>query len=586
MRICVVSRRNLTRDPRARALVVSLLGAGHRVTVVCGGAAEPGFPDDAELVTIPSRVPQGRGAVGRMLRRLQPPKVRSQVFTRMLRRAVAASTPDVVYPVGFDDLDLVTTVDAPIVRRPEWQIPAAVAARDLVALAPGSARWGASPDGSSAPFHLPGDHRPPSHPEPGRHQGVQVAIAYRVTPTNPGRYLEAALRRSGADVTVLDGVLDWNRISAGTAALVIVESPYPALEVVGQNPGVPVLWWVHHGEHHLPTNLRLARRYGAHAVLLAHSWHLAHRFPLPVHRFPFAVAPEMFNDPKPWEDRTHEVAMVGAGVGGAGSRYDRRRRIIEDLEASLPGRTTFAYGVPPEEMLALYGDSRIVVNDGGTKHFPITMRVFEAIGAGALLLTEDLPGTEVLLRRHDHYAPLGDDVAGQVEDLLVSGSSAGVAAAAYRHVADHHTYDHRVDELLAIAAATDPTPVTAPPGGPHTALGALIDRDVEVQEVAVFGVTDPLGLDDRVIREPDPDRLRPRSFDAVAFGPGATGALAQAVASARGYVYATEPHIAAVTDILAQVAPDADVTISAGLLRADLGGIGYRMRRSDHPLAS
>jgi len=583
MRISVVSRRNATRDPRARALVASLHSAGHGVTVVCPGDPEPGLPEGVTVRTVATGRPAGWGIVGRVLRRVQPAPVRTAVATRALRRAVAATTPDLVYPVRRDDVDLAG--GAVVARQPGWEAPPG----DLISLAPHDLRWSRSPAGDPAPHHTPGSARTPSRPEPGRHDRVPVVVVYRVTPTSPGRYLEAALRRSGAAVTRLDGVLDWDRVPGDAAAVVIVESSYPAFEVVGANPGVPLLFWAHHGEHHLPANLRLTDRYGVDAVLLAHSWHLAHRFRVPVHRFPFAVAPELTDEPVPWDGRRHDVAMVGAGVGGSSTRYDRRRRITEELGERLPGRTRFDYGLPPAEMAAVYADSRIVVNDGGARHLPITMRVFEALGAGALLLTEDLPGTDMLLERGVHYAPMGDDVAGGVADQverLLSPAGARIADAGHRHALDHHTYDHRVDELLAIAASTRPAVRRGTESGAVAPLDRIVDADVEVQEIAAFGWQPGPNLADRAIRDAGDGTLRPGSIGAVVIGAGGAPDLAGAVAAARGYVYAAEPFTGAVAAILAEIAPEAVVTVELGVLRADLGGIGYRMRRSDHPLAT
>jgi hypothetical protein len=276
--------------------------------------------------------------------------------------------------------------------------------------------------------------------------------------------------------------------------------------------------------------------------------------------------------------------MVGAGTETAGKRYGRRHEIAATLRRELPGRTAFAQEITPEEMAALYEDSRIVVNDGGAKHLPITMRVFETVGAGALLLTEDLPGTDLLFDRGGHYVALSDgDVAAQVVDLLASAASAGIATAGRERARGRHTYDHRVDELLAIAAATDGSaPRPAPPA--RSTLGALVDRDAEVQEIAVFGAVDPMGLDDRVVRPAHVTPMRPRSVDAVVIGEGPadltddlTAYLTGAVAAARGFVYATESRLDAVRAALAEVHPDAVVTVSEGQLRADIGGLGYRV---------
>jgi hypothetical protein len=415
---------------------------------------------------------------------------------------------------------------------------------------------------------------------------VKGAVAYRVSPTSPGRYLEAALRRAGVELLVMDGVLDWDRIDPDCSFVVVVESPYPALEVRGRKPRVPTLFWVHHGEHHLPANLRLTYRYQADAVLMAHSWHLAHRFPVSTHRFPFGFPSEMTTPFKTWLERTHDVAMVGAGIGGTGRRYDRRREIVDMIEDDESLSAKMAYGLKPQEMISVYGDARIVLNDGGPRHLPITMRVFEALGAGALLLTEDIPGTETILRRGEHYVPMEEDVGTQARNLLKTEESSSIAAAGHDWVMSRHTYDHRVDRLLALAGGIEPDTTVRSPFPAKTSMAALIDQDVDVQTVAVFGEADGLTGRDRAVRPGYVDKLGEKTIDAVVIGRGDIPDIEGAVAAARGYVYSSEEHVSDVSGILERLRPDAASAIHEGMLRADLGGSPYRTRPADHPLSS
>jgi hypothetical protein len=116
-------------------------------------------------------------------------------------------------------------------------------------------------------------------------------------------------------------------------------------------------------------------------------------------------------------------------------------------------------------------------------------------------------------------------------------------------------------------------------------LAQLIDLDVDAQQIAVFGNVDPLDLDDRAVRVGDGQGLREKSIDAVVIGDGTIDDLTHAVLAARGYVYAEAAHADEVRGILATHRPDARISTDSDLLRADLGGSGYRMRPADHPLA-
>ena len=576
MRICVVSRRDPTRDPHVKALVASLVSAGHQVAVVCGTTPR-GVLAGAHIID----AGPGSGAWSRVAGGLTGKSGREMQRVRSLRTAIETTRPDLLYPATAADIDIVVDIEAPTVRLPGWpEIP-----RDLIAIAPHDTRLSSSPGGNPAPFHQPGDIRPAWVPAPGRHGSRRIAVAARFTATNPSRYLVAALERAGMDVVTLDGVIDGDRIPPDAAGVVIVESPLPPLEIVGTMPDVPVAFWVHHGEHHLAANLRLTRRYGADAVLLAHSWHLAHRFPVPVHRFPFAVAPELFGGPMPFDERPLDVAMVGAGLGNPALRYDTRQQLATDLGNALVGRTAFRSGLAPEELAALYGRAHIVLNEGGARHFPLTMRVFEALGAGALLLTDDLPGTDVVLERGIHYLALGDDPVRQILDILDDPSSAEIAAAGRRHAMSHHTYDHRVDELLAIVdvAAHDPSRKSDAPG---TSLDAVVDGDVDAHSVAAFGVQ--LDLPDRVVRYDDDAfaRLAPGKTDAVVIGPGGVDDVDRVIAAARRYVYATGTGKATVRSRIAAIHPEAVLSDRSDVLRADLLAPGYRIAVDGEPAAS
>jgi hypothetical protein len=386
--------------------------------------------------------------------------------------------------------------------------------------------------------------------------------------------------RAGVELSVTD-TLRWEEVDPATRGVLFVESPLPPIAVSGQNPGVAVAFWVHHGEHHLPANLRLARRYGAHLVLLAHSWHLAHRFDVPVERFPFAVAPELFSGGLPFEDRPYEVAFVGAHLGSGGP-YTGRQELLRRVEEAWPGHLiSFREDVPPGEVAATYGRAKVVLNEGGSRHFPITMRVFEAVGSGALLLTEPAPGLPLLFSMGEHYQVLqGDPVAALRSILADPDRAAAIAAAAHRHALERHTYDHRVDELLEALLKIDPEPRPAPTRPSHR-LAALVDDDPEVQRLIAFPAEElRRQLPDREVwsLEQASRRLQPGSYDALVLGSNPGPILRELLGVARRYVYANGAIGTEVREQLPDVHPQAEVRLlEGGLLRADLLAESYRV---------
>ena len=565
MRITVVSAGDVTTDPAAPPLIHSLTAAGHEVSLVgskagvVGGVSVQAPPD-----------PQKRRTLGRSQR--DPESA--------LGKLVLRTKPDIIHPIRKRDLAAAMASKRGLITRGiEWRVPAD---RDLIERAPHDAAVSQPVIGSDVELFYQATDGDGSHPIAGRHAGRKIALVYRHTSTSPGRYLATALERSGADVVLFDGRLDWADVAADTAAVVFVESPYPAMEITGSNPGIPVLFWVHHGEHHLNANLRLVDRYGADAVLLAHSWHLAHRFPVPVHRFPFGVAPELFTDtPTPFGRRTTSVAMVGAGIEKESPRYADRYVRIHDLRQEFGSKALFRSNVPPEAMAALYSNAQVVVNDGGARHYPITMRVFEAVGAGALLATDPIPGTDLLFEPGAHYEELSWTVAARLREVLADPATARRAEGAYEHAMTRHTYDHRVDDLLLIADSTRHQMRTVE--SLSDPLDRLVSADVEVSTVAIFGTCE-LSLPDREARNGTAwmERGTTGRFDAAIVAAGDVE-LARVAAAVRRYIYVVgvDEH-AALTDVR-RLTSKATATTTSGVVRIDVGAPGYVVRGEPQP---
>jgi hypothetical protein len=580
MRICLVAVGRYCNDPRARTLARSLADVGHEVSVIASGRRQDCEMDRIQVRFVPTRYPQGRGRLGKVLRRLQPKALRRRLHHAKLRNAVVAVRPEIIYPTTKDAVPVAAAAaertNATVVRDPRW--PNA-GPRDLVDLAPHHPELSVSPAGPGGPYLTPADQRGPYVPEPDRYSGMRIALCYRKTDTNPGKYLEAAMVRAGIQVDLHTEELDWGEVPGDTDAALFVEGPYPALDVRGDNLGIPVAFWVHHGEHHIPTNLRLVERYGAHAVLFAHSWHLAHRFPVPVHRFTFGVAPELVDSSVPWPERKYAVSMVGGQLRRKGGTYARRQQLVDSLENAFgKKRTAFVSNVSAQEMADLYANAKTVINEGGTRHFPITMRVLETIGSGAILITDDLPGTDLIVNR-EHYFVLAEDVVDQIRRILAEpGRMAELARGARDYAMHHHTYDHGVDDLVDVLRGITVAPRAAP-RRELSPIAALVDNDVEVQRLAQFGLPDLASeLRSREVwnGEERIAQLRPDTMEAVAIGPEGTRHLDRALQSARRYIYAAGS-IDAIEKYVHRELPDAICSHHAELLRVDLNAESYRI---------
>ena len=578
MHICILTNRPWIDVPSLRVTVAALMRAGNKISEV--RVVPPSQPlPEAGVISVPSRLPRGGGKAGAVARRLQPKGWRHRGLERRLAAAAAGTGADLFLPGATNLLGAAAAAaratQGAVMRSPALPDAGRV---DLTRLAPHHPEMSRPPAGAGI-LHTPADPTKPYHPEPGRHAGRKILIAYRKTDTNPGKYLEAALRRSGAEVRLETNGLDFASVDADTAMILFVEGPYPAIEVSGPTPDIPILYWFHHGEHHLHANLRLVDRYRADAVLMAHSWHLSHWVQAPVHRFPFGIPIELLDPSKPLAERRYDVAMVGAKLWGGGP-YGSRQAMVADLEAAFPSaRLGFGENVTAQEMARLYEDARVIPNEGGTRHYPITMRVFEAVGAGAVLLTDDLPGTDLIFHPGRHYAVLGDDIASQVKGLLadVEGMQA-MADAALAHARGLHTYDHRVDEMLTIAAATTKRSIESAPS--RSALAGLIDRDVEVQRVAQIGAPELADeLTDRQVFDAialEPARMAPGKMETVALAAEDVSDFHHILLAARRYLYFAGA-AKGLAEFLAGYHPEALVEHFGDLIRVDLLAESYRV---------
>jgi hypothetical protein len=506
-----------------------------------------------------------------------PGSLGDRLLSSRLAEAIVQAKPDVVVPMQDDLLgpcvSAARVAGALVHRPPEAPVPADV---DLVTVVPGRPEL-ALPTAGLGQHHTPGHPMPAYVPEPGRHDGTQAVICYRKTAANPGRYIEAAMSRSGLDVRLETDHIDLGTVDPRAEFVLFVEGPHPTLDVTGTTE-VPVMFWAHHGEHHLYPNIRLTDRYRADVVLLAHSWHLAHWFPAPVHRFPFAVAPELLDPRRPLEDRQFDIAMVGSKLRGQAWQYRDRQNLVETIETSFPAdQVAFMEGISPEAMAALYGDSRVVLNEGGVRHHPITMRVFEAIGSGAALLTDEAPGLELLFDRDLDFrvmtGDVGDDVAALLGDLVTSQAMVDHALERARL---SHTYDHRIDELMAIAGSTTKRDIPEP--STTDDLGRLIDRDIDVQRIVADEPDDlVLQLPDRQVwslEERRDGRLDPGSMDAAVITTGAVAGNESLLGAARKYIYSMGP-VDGMEDFLRRSHPDAVIKSIGGLQRIDLLAESY-----------
>lgn len=163
----------------------------------------------------------------------------------------------------------------------------------------------------------------------------------------------------------------------------------------------------------------------------------------------------------PGQTRDIDVGFVGK-LGPPGSD---RHAVLSHV---LSGFATNAYARPhtPWEMGRIYSRSRIVFNKsiGGD----VNMRVFEALAAGALLVTDRVTnGLEALLTEGQHY--VGYDTAEEAVARIThylgdEAARSRIARSGQALLLDRHTYDARFADVLDVvrrAGTARPAPARA-----------------------------------------------------------------------------------------------------------------------------
>jgi O-antigen biosynthesis protein len=160
--------------------------------------------------------------------------------------------------------------------------------------------------------------------------------------------------------------------------------------------------------------------------------------------------------------KRYDVAFVGNVFPGP--REDLLGLIARRYPNTFVGRAYF------EEMAALYSAARVVFNRSLKND--VNMRVFEALAAGSLLLTNDLRdnGQDELFQDGVHLAAYREpeDLLDKLAFYLARESlRERIAAAGRDEVLAKHTYAHRMETLLrAVEAGLARTSVTLPASPP------------------------------------------------------------------------------------------------------------------------
>ncbi len=152
---------------------------------------------------------------------------------------------------------------------------------------------------------------------------------------------------------------------------------------------------------------------------------------------PLAMSPAVHR--KTYMPKKYDVSFVG-------NLFPNRKQLIERLQKRFDVFVTRAY---MDEMVNIFNQSKIVLNLG-IGPTGIQSRVFEALGCGAFLLTNEIPEGSRLFEDRKELVYFNEE---NIEDLIEyylehESEREGIALNGYMEVHAKHTYDHRVLQIV------------------------------------------------------------------------------------------------------------------------------------------
>lgn len=198
-----------------------------------------------------------------------------------------------------------------------------------------------------------------------------------------------------------------------------------------------------------------------------------------VYWLPLAFAPELH--PAEMLDRCYDVAYVGSSRATV---HPARHALLAAIRREVPH--VFMGAANPQDMGRIYAQAKLVFNKSVNND--VNMRYFEAMGAGAVLLTDHAHenGAEELFTAGEHYLEYRDEqtLCSLINGLLQDPERCRcIGDAARKHVLASHTYKHRVERMLTLVGGA--RKLVTP--RPEDFFSALLTLNLQSSAVACVG---------------------------------------------------------------------------------------------------
>jgi hypothetical protein len=162
-----------------------------------------------------------------------------------------------------------------------------------------------------------------------------------------------------------------------------------------------------------------------------------------VHWLPLGCDPEVHR-------RVETPKLYPVGFAGGVQPGSRREKLLNTLISRIPVHYERCF---LDDMAQLYAQSQIGFNEA--THNDLNMRVFEIMSTGTLLLTDIAKnsGQEELFKDGEDYVVYQDSIIYEVARFYLDNEELReqIAARGRQLVHNAHTYDRRIEDLLAVA---------------------------------------------------------------------------------------------------------------------------------------
>ena len=193
-----------------------------------------------------------------------------------------------------------------------------------------------------------------------------------------------------------------------------------------------------------------------------------------IYPMPFAAQPRLHNPCRKTSWPQHAVCFAGSWMG---EKYRERARALRfllepalrfglhifDRNLNRPGfglkyrfpdgyQTAIKGSLNYEEMLTAYRCYDVMLNTNSVTDSPtmFSRRVFECLACGTPVVSTESTGMRAMLEDHVRVTCSAEETATHLNALLSDDEvRAREGHLAYRHVHEHHTYRHRMDEMLS-----------------------------------------------------------------------------------------------------------------------------------------